>query len=440
MRSTKKVSRPRLEMLEDRWVPATVHDVAGDLLISNQEGKTLTVTVSPTVVGQVTVLDSATPLSPQTYSAVGSLIYIQGTNLPDTIIFHGNATDYAGNVLVNSGNGADVVTLDGGAGTTITNGNVTVISIIDNADTLDLSGTIGGSLTYVSLYGKDTVATTGATTVDGNATLTGLQHLTLTSALTVKGDLTLTNISAGFPLDVVGAGALTVGTSSSVLESLTVTGGAGADVFSPSGVVTVTGNATFNFGQSVVGSTMTLAAGSSVGGNLTYNGGNGGDTVGFGAGDAFAGNVTLNLGNGANLLSLATNFAVAGNLSIAEGNGSNLAFAIGGTTAATYAQIAGNLTITQGNGVNGTVTVESPPAGVLTYKGGNGTDDLDLEGAVGSVYDVYLTFGTGTNTLAFDSAGNGLTYIGYVVGSGGTNTFSQSATDTLIDISFINFP
>lgn len=428
MRSTMKGFRPRLEMLEDRWVPATVHDVVGDLLISAQSGP-LTVTVSATVPGQVAVHDNGGTV---TYSDVGNLIEITGSNLADTITFSGNATDYAGNVLISSGNGADVVTLNGGAGTTITNGSVTVVSGLGN-DTLNLNGSIGGSLVYDSTYGNDTVVTTGATTVGGNATLTQLQNLTLTNALTVKGSLTLTNISAGFPLDVTGAGALSVGTASDVLQSLSVTGGAGADKFVPTGIVTVTGNATFSFTQSVGASALTLAAGSSVGGNLSYNGGNGADTVTLAATDAFAGNVTLNMGNGANVLALNSAWTVAGNMTISQGNGSNVAYTVGGL-------VAGNLSISQGNGVNGTVTVSSPPAGMMIYHGGNGTDSLDLEGAAGSVYDVYLTFGTGTNTLAFDTANTGITFTGTVVGSGGTNTFTQGALDTLIDISFINFP
>jgi len=448
MRSTNKGFRPRLEMLEDRWVPATVHDVAGDLLISGQTKSTLT--VAATGVGQITVTDGT--LSPVTYSNVGSLIEITGTNLSDTIIFSGVAADFAGNLLITSGNGNDIVDLSG-----TVPGSVTVITGLGN-DSLNLGTTsagtaafnVGGSLIYDSTYGNDTVTTTAATTVSGNASLTGLQNLTLTSALTVKGALNLTDISAGFPLDVTGAGALTVGepTGSGPLESLTVTGAAGADKFLPTGVVTVTGNATFNFGQSVGASAMTMPAGSSVGGNLTYNGGNGGDTVTFATGDSFAGNATLNLGNGGNSLVLNEAWSVAGNLTIAEGNGGNNPFAIGASTAA--ATVAGNLSITQGNGTNGKVTVWYPPAGLLIYHGGNGTDSLDLETtttpAATGVYDVYITFGTGMDTLAFDvtpgGTGNGDTFVGTVIGNGGTNAFSQgtNANTQLIDISFINFP
>jgi hypothetical protein len=437
MRSTLKGYRPRLEILEERWVPATVRDVAGDLLISNQSGP-LIVTVSTTVAGQVAVHDNGGTI---TYSGVGSLIDITGTNLGDSITFSGNPTNYAGNLLINSGNGADSITLNGGVSDpTITNGNVTVLTGLGN-DSLSLSGSIGGSLTYDSTYGNDTVTiATGGVTVGGSASLTELQNLTLTGAFTVGGSLNLTNLSAGFPLDVTGAGALTVGSATGSLQSLTVTGGAGSNKFIPTGVVSVTGNASFSFTQSVGNNLFTLPAGSSVGGNLSYNGGNGGDTVTLATGDSIAGNATLNLGNGANALVLNEAWLVAGNMTIVEGNGANAAFSIGGTTLATEALVAGNLSITQGNGNNLGVTVNSPPAGMMIYHGGNGTDTLDLEGPAGSVYDVYLTFGTGTNTLTFDSTNNGITYTGTVIGSGGMNTFSQGSNDTLIDINFINFP
>jgi len=430
MRSTTKGYKPQLETLEERWVPATVKNTFGDLFISNQNGP-LTVTVSTTTAGQVTVKDNGSPV---TYSGVGSLIEITGTNLPDSITFNGFTANYAGNLLVLSGNGTDIVNLNGGGtGNFITNGSVLVDSTIDNNDQLNLNGNIGGSLTYFSQYGFDNVVTTGATTVSGNASLTGLQNLTLTSAFTVKGSLNLTNISAGFPLDVTGAGALSVGTSANVFQSLTVSGGANADKFIPTGVVSVTGNATFSFTQSVGHSALSLAGGSSVGGNLSYYGGNGGDTVTLAALDTVAGNATLILGNGANTLNLNSAWEVAGNLTISEGNGANGAFTIGGT-------VAGDETVTQGNGVNGTVELTGPSSGVFTYHGGNGTDSVDLQGPAGEVYDVYITFGTGTNTLAFDTTNTGLTYLGYVSGSGGTNTFTQGALDTLIDITFNNFP
>ncbi len=425
----KKGFRPRLEALEERWVPATVKDVAGNLLISNQNGP-LTVTVSTTVVGQVTVKDNGSAV---TYSSVGSLIEITGSNLADGITFHGNATDYTGNLIVSGGNGADTVTLDGGGARPLRHHERQRHSVVElGADTNNLNGAIGGSLTYNDTYGNDTVVTTGATTVGGNASLTGLQNLTLTSPLTVKGSLTITNLSAGFPLNVTGAGALSVGTASNVFQSLTVTAAGGANVWHPTGAVTVTGNANFNLAGSSSNTFFMSAVGSSVGGNFYYQGGYGTNAVTI-ANTDFAGNATINTGGATTLTLAATTWTVAGNLTINEGNAANAAFTVGGL-------IAGNETITQGNGVNGTVTISTTPAGLFTYHGGNGTDSVDLEGLAGSVYAVYITFGTGTNTLAFDTANTGITFLGYVSGSGGTNTFTQGALDTIIQMSFINFP
>ena len=80
------------------------------------------------------------------------------------------------------------------------------------------------------------------------------------------------------------------------------------------------------------------------------------------------------------------------------------------------------------------------PPGLFSWTSGSGTDTLDLEGAAGSIYKVNLLFGTGANTLTLDSMGNGVTYTGIIKGSGGANTFNQSATATLINITLINFP
>ena len=55
----KAAFRPVLEGLEQRWVPATIKVIAGNLYVSNQVG-TLTVSTTGTA-GQVTVNDHAGP-------------------------------------------------------------------------------------------------------------------------------------------------------------------------------------------------------------------------------------------------------------------------------------------------------------------------------------------------------------------------------------------
>src|SRR5439155_27328616 len=130
-------------------------------------------------------------------------ISITGTNLADTITFTGN-TGFNGNVLVNSGNGNDVVTLNTGAAG-ITNGSVTVLTGLGN-DVLNLAGAIGGSLAFADTAGKNDGNVTAATKVGGSASLVGLGTLTLTGALTVGGGLTITSsLTTGTPLVVTGA-------------------------------------------------------------------------------------------------------------------------------------------------------------------------------------------------------------------------------------------
>jgi hypothetical protein len=408
--------------LEDRLAPATVHDVAGVLLITSPRGA---LTVAPeATAGKVDVTDNGKTV---TYSNVGTLISITGNNLNTPITFTGN-TGFNGNLVLKSGNGSKTITVNTAA-TAITGGNVTLIEGPGN-DTTNLAGTIGGNLVYTHTLGANTLVTTGAVTVGGNATLSGAATITQSSALTVGGSLSIVGqVSGGTPLAFTGTANLTA-------NSLSVTGGGGSSSFSETGVLTVTNNMSVTNTLTTSGTLDLSAVGaaSTIGGNLYYQGGAGVDTVKFGANLTVSGNATISTGEGADDLSgLNATWTVGGNLSITEGNGNEVAFTVGGT-------VNGNESITQGNGTNGQVISNSPPGGLLSYHGGNGTDSLNLQGAVGSTYDMFLVFGTGTNTLSLAPGGNAVTFSGTVIGTGGTNTLVQGANATLVDVTFINFP
>jgi hypothetical protein len=405
-------------MLEDRLAPATVTDVAGVLTISNPRGALVVAVQSAS--GKVSVQDNGG--SAVIYSNVGTQISITGNNLPSPngdITFTGN-TGFNGNLLINSANGAKTVLVNTAA-TAITNGNVTLIEGPGNSTT-DLAGRIGGTLTYSHALGANTLATTGTVSVGGNATISNANIVNLPTAVTVGGSLSISGqTSGGTALNVTDTLDLTA-------KSLSVTGGGGSSSFADTaGVLTIATSATFNNVLSTSGTVnLSPAAGSFIGTNLYYTGGAGVDAVTLGANLIVGGNANINTGQGIDDLSGLNNaWTVGGNMSITEGNGDEGAFTVGGT-------VGGGLTISQGNGNNGQVTVANAPSGLMMYTGGNGTDSLQLGNTANpATWNVYLTFGTGTNTLTLNPSGLD-TYTGTLNGSGGNDTFVQNG-NTLVN-------
>ncbi len=405
--------RPWLEVLEGRWVPAMVHDVAGLLLISNPNGPlVVTVTSSP---GTVVVQDNSGAAG---YTGVGTLISIIGTNGSDSITFHGGS-GFGGNVLISSGNGNDAIAFTGPD-----LGYLTIVSGV-GTDSTSLNGTIGSTFTYHHTTGGNSVTIAGATTIGGDASLSGLGNLAISGALKVGGNLAIGgNPTSGMPLSVAGAGNL------SVRKGLYVTGGTGLNTFASSGVLQVKGNTQFNFyGPGGGGLYLAnVAAGSFLGGSLYYSGGSNGDTLQLGGNLTVAGDANLFLGSGPSAFTSKPGDAISGSLSITTGNGSNT-FLISGT-------VDGNETLKVGNGtVN--LTLNTAPAGLLTFQGGNGNDTLNL-GADGvtQVFNVYLSFGTGTSTLNLVTAD---TVTGNIVGKGFNDSLNQNDA-ILLDVYLQDFP
>jgi hypothetical protein len=374
-------NRLDLEILEERWLPATVRDVVGDLIITNPQGA-LTVTVTGTA-GQVIVSDSS---GSTTYSHVNVLISITGTQGNDSITFQGGA-GFKGNVLINSLDGNDFISVTGPIG-----GSLTLLSGAGNTTT-DLSGTIGGTLTYHHGSGPNLLHIVGATTVGGGASISGLGTLLRSASFTVNGNIGLSgNPTSGIPLLGTDVGNLTIN------GNLYLTGGRGPASFTVTGLLQIKGNLGINFilASSGLLNLNGVQPGSFIGGDLVYAGGAGSDTVLLGTNLTVGGDALLNLGSGVGTYSSAVGDQISGSLFMNMGNFNNK-FTMNGL-------VAGDVFLTVGNG-NNTVTMNTAPAGMFDFFGGNGTNTISLGTATTPwVFEVYFQFGNGTNTLTLTSA------------------------------------
>ncbi len=421
MRRTRIIA-PKLEQLEGRWVPATIRLVAGNLFISDQvSALTVTVTTTP---GKVTVIDGTKTVN---VSGVGKLISITGTNLTDSIKFNGN-TGFKGSLIIRSGNGNDTITLSGPLA-----GNATILTGAGN-DGISTSNAvkIGGNLTFQSALGSDTFTQSGqAYKVGGNFTVAGFSSYAMgggNSTLQVGGNLSiLAAPNKTAPLTVTFNGiSVTVG------KSLSIVGGQGLDTVNVSSQVSVGKNvsAQLQDGTNILSYTP-LAGGTGIGGNFTLSGGSGNDTILLGANSVIAGDLALNLGEGTNTITTGLGGNYFGDFTVTGGNGTNT------LTLLSPVNIAGDLVLTFGNGTNTTFVTSSNIGGTVRYQGGNGSDTLFLTPLAAALYNVDFLFGTGSSALTLN--GN-VTLTGLIVGTGGTNTFTQAGATLLSTLQLINYP
>jgi len=149
------------------------------------------------------------------------------------------------------------------------------------------------------------------------------------------------------------------------------------------------------------------------------------------------GNLTLNMGSGDNEVLFAKAGYVGGNLTIRSQGAGSSDIKLNGQVGS-GSSLSGNVFISLGNGVN-TVDVNSDAIqGKLTYRGGNGTNNVTLNPPTATTFNVDMLFGTGTNKL--DLSSNLTTLTGVVTGSGGANTFLQSGATLLETLRLIRFP
>jgi hypothetical protein len=391
---TKNSFRPRLEMLEDRWVPANVHFINGGLYISPSSGEAgLNLTATQSSANHFTLKDGAATLG--TFGPVSNL-YITGGNGADTITVNLNALTYTGNLLFNTGNGNDSVAVSNGS----LLGNLTGLTGAGN-DTVSLGGAaafnVGGTTQLTDTLGSNTLVVGGAaaSSFGGDFNATGYNLVTLgnaASTTTFNGNIT---INDGF----IGIGANIAVNKVTANKSLNISTGSGADTITFAGANTVNGSTSVNTGAG--NDSVSFTGTASLNGNVSVTMGDGNDSIAATAGTiAVGGNLSLTLGNGNDTISVtpATN-TVAGDLSVTLGSGAD--------SVTVDATVSGSMSWNLGNG-NDTVTIGNAPGGKLNWISGNGNDSVtfgDATNSAGEFWNVNMQFGTGNDTLTL--AGNG---------------------------------
>src|SRR5262249_48026479 len=173
--------RLRLEQLEQRWTPANYFLIGSTLFVSNLSGPAPTLTAVVNANNTITGTDDGG--TPITFAATN--LDITGTNPPDTTTATGGGR-LAGNLVINSGNGNDLVSITpAGIG-----GNVLVNTGFGN-DTLVESTAVGGLSLLSDPLGTDTALVLGSQ--GGLVSLTGLHTVTPAST---AGDSVFINSSA----------------------------------------------------------------------------------------------------------------------------------------------------------------------------------------------------------------------------------------------------
>jgi hypothetical protein len=425
--------RLSLEMLEDRFVPASVQLNGGSLIISNPVIRNGATSITVNQIGAATfqVLDGTAKVG--TYSTSGS-ITIRGTNAADSITFNTSTFTDAGSLLIDTGNGNDSVNVTGTGGTI--SGNITILSGV-GASSFSLNNnsagalTVAGTTTIQHRQGGQATARfgngTAASTFRGNVNLTGVNLIRVGPA---GGGALQPDVFAGDFNASVGQGQLIDfrqggATSITIGGSLRITGDSGnpgvllgAATIGKDLVVTLPGAATSRNDLSISDATTGVTT---VLGSVYFTGGNGANTIDL-SGGSIQGNVVANLGNGSDGIALDNGTGpttVGGNVVINKGNGNLDTAPFGNGIQAT---INGGVLMNLGNGNN---TVNFDTGGTvgngIQLRTGNGNNELDFLGA--QAYLANATFGNGNNTLTLNNPGAVLS--GTFVAGAGTNQFQQ---------------
>ncbi len=434
-----------MESLEDRWVPATVRGIGGNLFISNPTlvGGTSNVAITQIAPHSFQVVDASKSV---TVTGITNIVYT-GSNGADNVSLDLNGLVYGGSFVANMLKGDDGVSILSSSDGGVLLGNVTILTGAGNDSiAINNSGggslTIGGNLQVVSSLGTDSFSMSGAnaTTVGGNLQLTGVANVQvgLSGAVAINGSLMIQNDFLTTPSNIAVGGGSTVG-ATTIGKNVSIHTGNGADGITL-GSVDLNGQGGST--QVCTGGgddSMTFSpgsAGATVHGNFSLTEGNGSDLFDVDSGSSspvsFQGNTSVILGNGDDTVTTSdTGFSTGGNLSVTLGNGDDLV----GLAAA---NVLGNLNLNLGNG-DDNATLGNAPGGQLNYHSGNGDDLLTLSPTADGVWSTFLTFGAGSNTLTLAGSGNqtvsGTIDLG---GLSGGSTLSQGTNWSFIETQILN--
>jgi len=323
----KKTTQLSLEILEERWVPASASQNGTTLQITNSSLTPATVVITQTAPNSFTVSGSAAG----NFSGI-TLINYSGSNGVDNVTLNLNSLTYGGSAIFNTGGGNDVVT--------VTN------------------GTMQGQLSVFGGLGNDTV------------------NLASTGPLTVQSPVSITDTSGTNTLGLASGGALVVNNDFSETGFANVTQGANP--------ISVDGSFAINNGITTTANSINLAGTITVGKNFTLNTATSDDQVTLGAnsaGGALEVDGRLSLGLGAGNDSVTINGGRGGfvtlNLDAGAGNDS--------VTLVDAAPATWQVNIQLGDG-NDTINIQNGAAGSPSFitgsvNGGNGVNSLATFGS-----------------------------------------------------------
>jgi len=441
--------RPCLESLEIRETPSISHTFSSGVLTIRETASNVAhenVLLTPASGNSVDVkVGLTTPPTTDVglFKGVSSVTVALGNGAGDTISVSDGAFSFAPTLTITEGNGAaDVVSLlgTGATGTSILTGRVSVTQGAGAGDTISIGTTSTAGLTLTNTVtlsansGVGTAVTIGGGTVATAAILTGGLTVSNTTGITIAanseelGNLTVSNSSLGVNASSTIAG--------EIGGNVTYTGGSGTDSLTISGIIG--GSLSYNGGANA----NTLTVSGVIGKNLSYTG-PGADTFVF-TGATVGGNVTLNFGNAANTYTLSGAYVIGGTLSVTAGN------SVAGNTFSTGSgagTIDGNLIVNFGNGTTAnsfTITAGTVINGSLvSYRGGTGGDTVTVSSVSnGFALDIFLNgsvFGGGTDTVNLGVV-TALGSLLIIENTGATTSWTPPVGGISWNTTFINWP
>ncbi len=419
MRMLKKWTRPILESLESRVVPASVVYTGSLLTITMQRAF---LTVEEISLGTYQVKEGTSLFTLQnvgTYRTNG--ITINGTNAADTItVTFLNAGGLAGNLTINSGNGNDTVNIVGAATTATIRGSFLFDGGFGN-DILNV-----GTNTKLSIRGTSSLnGNLGNDTLDIGTGAGGQVDLNVVNTNNI-GNITLGGTGAGSSkVNISSHTSIQAGTSTplnllvnskATLASLSVTGSVLDDFVEIKGAIT--GNTNLKYaldGNMGLGNdTLLIRANTVVGDPFRNTGirwlsGDGADTVDIRNGVQIGGDLYLQMSATVNDVANTFNFGTKLGTGVSVANNLIISFVVNGKYGSAAdesitfnGQVGGGIVLELGSG-NNTFVFNGTLAGPISVS--NYSSNIFGFGGPGS--------GEGNNSITFNLTGSSAT-VGFV--------------------------